>query len=114
VPGTPSQDVVQVLQDLAKGISSFAGLAGGLTGLEALAVSIILSTVATIIETIDPNAVPPVVSAAQATLRHMATPPPASPPPALSKNLRRGAIRAADIKKQFEIQWLAVTGKKPA
>ena len=107
VPGTPAQDVVQVLQILSTAIGSFVGV-GSLTGLEAAAVSVILGTIVNIIEIIDPNAVPPAVATARFHLQKLAK------PPVPQKHFRQGGIPASDLKKQFEIQWLAVTGKAAA
>lgn len=104
VPGTPAQDVVQVLQDLSTAIAAFAGITP-LTGVEAAAVQIVLGTVINIIDLIDPAAVPPVVTAAATHLEHNAK---MSAP---QKHFKTGEIPASMLQKQFKAEWLAVTGK---
>ena len=104
VPGTASQDVIQVLQDLSIAVSAFAGITP-LTGVEAAAIEIILRTTVNIIELIDPASVPPVATAAQAHLAH------AAKPALAQKHFKQGEIPASMLQKQFKAEWLAVTGK---
>jgi hypothetical protein len=109
VPGTSAQDVVQVLQDLSIAVSGFASVTP-LTAVEAAALQLVLGTVVNIIELIDPGAVPAVATTAMAAIV-MRVPLPAPPP---QKHFKRGEISASTLKKQFEAEWLAATGKKAA
>jgi hypothetical protein len=107
VPGTPAQDVVQVLQDLANAVADIEAVLPGITALEAAAASVILNTVVNIIEDIDPSAVPASASVSLTKLARKAV------PPVAQKHFRQGEIRPSLLKKQFEIEWKGVTGKSP-
>lgn len=107
VPGTAAQDVIEVLQDAIAAINAFAST-GVLTGVWAAAAQVILGLLVNIIEDIDPAAVPPSAAATQLRLAKTAV------PPVPQKHFRSGEIPASTLKKQFEVQWLAVTGQKAA
>jgi hypothetical protein len=107
VPGTPAQDVVEVLQDAIAAINAFAST-GVLTGVWAAATQIILGLLVNVIEDIDPASVPPT---AAVTLKMLAR---TAAPPVPQKHFRAGQIPASTLKAQFEAQWLAVTGQKAA
>lgn len=107
VPGTPAQDVVEVLQDAITAINAFAST-GVLTGIWAAATQIILGLLVNIIEDIDPASVPPSAAVTQAMLAKSAA------PPVAQKHFRAGSIKPQELKAQFEAQWLAVTGRPAA
>ena len=107
VPGTPAQDVVEVLQDAITAINTYAST-GVLTGVWAAATQVILGLLVNIIEDIDPASVPPSAAVTQTMLARTAA------PPVAQKHFRAGQIPASTLKAQFEAQWLAVTGQKAA
>jgi hypothetical protein len=107
IPGTPVQDVVEVLQDAIAAINTFAST-GVLTGVWAAATQIILGLLVNIIEDIDPASVPPSAAVTLAMLARTAA------PPVSQKHFRAGEIPASKLKAQFEAQWVAVTGQKAA
>jgi hypothetical protein len=108
VPGTPVQDVIQILQDLSTAVGGLSGI--GLTALETAAVQIVLNTIINVIELIDPASVPATALTAQARFKRSVSTTVLVP----QKHFRQGQIPSSELKKQFESEWLAQTGKAAA
>jgi hypothetical protein len=103
VPGTPAQDVIQVLQDLSVAVGALGSLTP-ITAIEAAGIQIVLGTIINVIELIDPAAVPATTITAQAKMLKTG-------PPVPQQHFRQGQITAKALKAQFEAEWLAQTGK---
>src|ERR1700722_1557862 len=107
VPGTPIQNVVQLLQDLS---SDVAPLLSGAFPIEVAAGEVVLGTIVNLIELIDKNAVPPVATTALAQSPSKTYVQAAQVNTFTFKSFSaEKAVRQTKI--TFEKNWKAVTGK---
>jgi hypothetical protein len=105
VPGTPAQDVVQVLQILANDVAPL--LSGIVNPVFIAAGQFLLNSIVNLIEDLDPNATPAVATHALGRVARGGM----APAPARSKSQWSGL--AKDEKDTFESGWKALQARYP-